>query len=216
MSTASSIVSSSEISNLKSEFPTPAPAASQSQISDRRLAANRANAQKSTGPKTDEGKQISSQNSTTHTLHSATLHLPRMHALEPDLRADLNPQGPLQEFLFQRLLSLAARLDTLHDAEEALFSRLELARKESHDQLKSCNSNRWFESHPHLPGPAETLADYLTHDADPVLRLHHLEMRLHRTFHAALRQLRDLQKNKTAQNEPTGIPAEKSQPACDQ
>ena len=35
-------------------------------VSEKRLAANRANAQKSTGPKTPQGKAYSSQNATTH------------------------------------------------------------------------------------------------------------------------------------------------------
>jgi hypothetical protein len=45
--------------------PTPKPVAS---ISDAQLAANRANAQLSTGPKTETGRAISSQNRTTHGL----------------------------------------------------------------------------------------------------------------------------------------------------
>jgi len=40
------------------------------QLSDAQLAANRANAQKSTGPRTEEGKARSSQNATTHGLYS--------------------------------------------------------------------------------------------------------------------------------------------------
>src|SRR5207248_801088 len=49
--------SNSEISNLKSEIPNP-----KLQISPRRLAANRANALKSTGPKSPKGKTRSSKN----------------------------------------------------------------------------------------------------------------------------------------------------------
>jgi hypothetical protein len=51
------------------DFPEPgAPLPSLSQITPARLAANRDNAQKSTGPKTNEGKAISSQNRTKHGL----------------------------------------------------------------------------------------------------------------------------------------------------
>ncbi|QOY86804.1 hypothetical protein [Paludibaculum fermentans] len=45
-------------------------------ISERRLAANRANAQKSTGPRTAEGKLRVSQNATRHNLYSGPHHLP--------------------------------------------------------------------------------------------------------------------------------------------
>ena len=39
-------------------------------ISDAQMAANRANAQKSTGPRTEEGKAISSQNALKHGVYS--------------------------------------------------------------------------------------------------------------------------------------------------
>ncbi|QOY88960.1 hypothetical protein [Paludibaculum fermentans] len=45
-------------------------------ISERRLAANRANAQKSTGPRTAEGKLRVSQNATRHNLYSGPHRLP--------------------------------------------------------------------------------------------------------------------------------------------
>src|SRR4051794_4372022 len=55
--------SQSEISNPKSEIPKP--------LSKKRLAANRANAAKSTGPKTPKGKQPPAQNPLKHGLRSA-------------------------------------------------------------------------------------------------------------------------------------------------
>jgi hypothetical protein len=45
-------------------------------ISERRLAANRANAQKSTGPRTAEGKRRVSKNACRHNLYSKLHHLP--------------------------------------------------------------------------------------------------------------------------------------------
>ena len=45
-------------------------------VSDAKLAANRANAQHSTGPTTDRGKAISSQNATTHGLTGGPVVLP--------------------------------------------------------------------------------------------------------------------------------------------
>ena len=45
------------------------------EISEAKLAANRRNAQKSTGPRTDEGKRVSSLNAVTHGLRAETLVL---------------------------------------------------------------------------------------------------------------------------------------------
>jgi hypothetical protein len=45
-------------------------------VSERRLAANRANAQKSTGPHTPKGRRRSSLNATRHDILSPVLHLP--------------------------------------------------------------------------------------------------------------------------------------------
>ena len=46
-------------------------------ISAKQLAANRRNAQHSTGPKTPEGKQRSSLNATRHGILSQVIHLPK-------------------------------------------------------------------------------------------------------------------------------------------
>src|SRR5258705_440551 len=70
-------------------------------VSDRKLRANRANAQKSTGPKTNEGKQRSSQNASTHALFSRELLLSHedqliFHTLRKHARA--NPDLPFCPF----------------------------------------------------------------------------------------------------------------------
>ncbi|MBS1827378.1 MAG: hypothetical protein JST93_18830 [Acidobacteria bacterium] len=76
---------------------------SQSQID-----ANRANAQHSTGPRSDAGKATVSQNATRHGLSSKYLPLseaerPLFEELEADLRQRINPAGALQESIFMEL-----------------------------------------------------------------------------------------------------------------
>jgi hypothetical protein len=72
------------------------------------IAANRANAQKSTGPRTDEGKIRASQNSLRHGLCSA---IPEMHDegdqhqdhLFDALREEYQPVGPTEEILVYKM-----------------------------------------------------------------------------------------------------------------
>src|SRR4051794_5646293 len=67
-------------------------------VSDKKCAANRRNAGKSTGPRTDAGKLVSSRNAVTHGLFCRDLVLPgeddaellRFHAA---MLADLRPRG---------------------------------------------------------------------------------------------------------------------------
>jgi hypothetical protein len=75
-------------------------------------AANRANAQHSTGPRTEAGKAASSQNARKHGLSSQHLPLspeerPLFEQLEADLRSQVNPSGALQESIFIELVAAA-------------------------------------------------------------------------------------------------------------
>src|SRR5690242_17387467 len=72
--------------------------------SEERLAANRANAQKSTGPKTPEGKAASKMNAFKHGLLSREVLVSgededQLTALHEWFREDLSPVGPREEML---------------------------------------------------------------------------------------------------------------------
>lgn len=100
-------------------------------ISEQRLAANRANAQLSTGPSTAEGKATASQNATRHGLLSAKLFLEdedpgEFQVLFSDLASSLNPIGPLELTLVERIAVTMWRQRRLVQAETA---SLTLARK---------------------------------------------------------------------------------------
>jgi hypothetical protein len=77
--------------------------------------ANTANAQLSTGPRTEEGKRQSSQNARTHSLTAHHPVIPEedrtaFDQLRSQLHAEINPQGTLQQIIFEELLHAAWNL----------------------------------------------------------------------------------------------------------
>jgi hypothetical protein len=102
----------------KPSFEPPQTAAAGSEAADlsaAKLAANRANAQKSTGPNTDEGKARSSQNAVKHGMFSHSLGIAAGPLGEnregydtylADLRARYQPEGQEEHTIVDRLASL--------------------------------------------------------------------------------------------------------------
>src|SRR5438046_510616 len=95
-------------------------------LSERRLAANRQNAQKSTGPRTKTGKQKSSQNSTKHGLCSQSPLLPNecgatYQIFENEIYEDLHPTTNLQKHLFSQAASILWKLQRVNDTERELY-----------------------------------------------------------------------------------------------
>ena len=93
---------------------------------EKQIAANRDNAKLSTGPRTEEGKTISSRNNTTHNLTAKGLIIaPGLEddfaQLESGLRTRLQPDGELQEVLFARLLECSWNLQRCRLAERQLY-----------------------------------------------------------------------------------------------
>jgi len=93
---------------------------------DRQIDANRANAQLSSGPRTDTGKAASSRNAATHSLTAKGLIiLPGQEQAftqtESDLRSTLLPAGPLQEIIFTRALESAWTLQRCRFAATSLY-----------------------------------------------------------------------------------------------
>src|SRR5687768_16953668 len=94
-------------------------------ISPQKLAANRANAQHSTGPRTPEGKLRSSKNACTHRLYSPDLLLPGedehlLRTFRRALLADLRPRTPLEAAAADRVVGLNWRLRRVASAEHFL------------------------------------------------------------------------------------------------
>lgn len=97
--------------------------------SEKQIAANRANAQHSTGPRTGDGKAASSRNALRHGLTARGFIIldgqeSAFEQLESALRDSLVPNGPLQEVIFKRALESAWNLERCRLAETTLHSRL--------------------------------------------------------------------------------------------
>jgi hypothetical protein len=95
--------------------------------SPQQIAANRANARKSTGPKTLEGKEIARRNALKHGLTGACVVVPdedvnQVEACFDGFDAELNPQGAVGQFLARRAALLSLRLDRCARAETALVA----------------------------------------------------------------------------------------------
>ena len=103
--------------------------------SRRQIRANRRNARKSTGPKTEAGKAASSANALKHGLTAAeAVVLPEeepedFERLREGVIADLAPAGALQVALAQRIAVLLWRLDRVARLEAELFVHGHLARQ---------------------------------------------------------------------------------------
>ena len=99
----------------------------------KQIRANRRNARKSTGPRSDAGKAASSANALSHGLTAArTVVLPEeepedFELLRQGVIADLAPAGALQEALAQRIALLLWRLDRVARLEAELFAHGQLA-----------------------------------------------------------------------------------------
>ena len=100
---------------------------SSTQASERRLAANRANAQLSTGPKTPEGKAKSSRNAVRTGLTGRTVLLPTDDAAEyekllRELAAEYQPVGRHENELVQALADHTWRLMRIPGLEMAIYA----------------------------------------------------------------------------------------------
>ena len=99
----------------------------QQPISEAKLAANRANAQKSSGPKSEEGKARSSRNAFKHGLYSKQLVLPgedpaALDQLKADLRAEHQPINETEEILVNEMAEQYWRLRRARRLEAELLS----------------------------------------------------------------------------------------------
>jgi hypothetical protein len=108
-------------------------------ISPAKLAANQANAQLSSGPRTEAGKQISSLNALKTALTGKTVLLPTddvaaYETLTSQVVNDFNPATPGERTLVQSLIDTLWRLERITNLEFALYTKgsIEFADEFSH------------------------------------------------------------------------------------
>jgi hypothetical protein len=95
--------------------------------SNKQVQANRRNALKSTGPKTQEGKDVARYNAVKHGLLSQEVLLPdedeaAFRELGERLRAELQPAGELEGMLVDRIIAAYWRLRRLGRVEAGIFA----------------------------------------------------------------------------------------------
>jgi hypothetical protein len=113
-------------------------------VSPRKLAANRQNAARSTGPRTPDGKARSACNASTHRAYCAHLLLPGepedfFHALRDATLERLSPQDALELALADRVVAATWRLRRLQTA-DACLNAMEEA--DVRDQAQQNNDDR--------------------------------------------------------------------------
>ena len=149
--------------------------------------ANQRNAQKSTGPKTDQGKQRCSQNALKHGLRSKHPVIPGEDPIEyqhklDQLRADIRPVNSLEDSLVEQIADTSWRLKRLSRIEAAI-GRYEIERSAA----KSHNAGKDDEQ---ILGNA-----FIGYSLDNLTRLARYEAQLSRRYHRATKELTDLRKN---------------------
>jgi hypothetical protein len=176
-------------------------------VSARKLAANRANAARSTGPRTPEGKARVAMNALRHGLAAHAPLLPdedpnALDALAEAYRNDLRPRGALEEELVARIVGIAWRLRRVARAEEAMWEDDDEYRVQD---AKVNKAMRIVHNIPDLPwqtnivpepqSAARFVAAQFYSDGNSALeRLAMYEQRLSRGLHAAIRELNALRK----------------------
>ena len=113
------------------------------------IMANRRNSQKSTGPRTSEGKSVVSQNAVTHGLSARKTVISSERQEDFDLHrdrilAELAPDSPVQTILAERIVSHSWRLKRIADIQNQTIDELNKkhnTRSSADKLLQSVNSS---------------------------------------------------------------------------
>jgi hypothetical protein len=171
-------------------------------VSEKKLAANRANALKSTGPKTAEGKRVASRNAITHGLFCVDVVLPgedsaAFEVLKIEMLQAFKPQHAGELLLVERMVIAQWHL-----------RRLRRIDQRSHPGLHQHLIKHWthYKEFPEEPQPDEWTASkvLLTGNGSESREKH--EYRLEASIHRNLRELRKLRTPIRGYQEPESCP----------
>lgn len=95
---------------------------------DAQITANQANAKLSTGPTTEEGKEVCSMNAMKHGIRSLKLLLQgddpaELESLREALYHELNPEGTEEKFCVDQMIAAKWKLRRVEDAEHRVLSK---------------------------------------------------------------------------------------------
>jgi hypothetical protein len=165
---------------------------------DKQIAANRLNAQNSTGPRTPEGKAISARNARTHGLTSTEL---LTDFEEPDkddlvnlaaaLKQQYDPQSEMEFILVEQMISAAWRLRRIRRIEtrQYLHSGADLGETREHTGDRYDDETQVFRTDCKGPRLFDTLSRH--------------ESRLERSLYRALKELERIQSPRPPDASPT-------------
>jgi len=155
--------------------------------SERQIAANRENAQKSTGPKTPEGRAAVRLNGVKHGLSAETLVLmgenqADFDALIDSFEAEYQPATPTEELLVRQLVMAAWRQLRLYRAEAGFI------RNEDRDRREAYRPDPYLALNPDCQLGRIALGDAVNQNV--LLNFHRFEVRLERSMRHAIQELR--------------------------
>ena len=168
-------------------------------------AANRRNAQLSTGPRTPEGKAAVRLNALKHglTAENAVISLEDQEAFDELLSSfldDLQPSGPLETALVHQAVMAQWRLVRCRGIETGFF------------ELGVSNHQDTFEERQISHSQPQKLAFVFRWDPDPFVTLSRYEARIERSFYRALHELQHLQADRKTNSVEQTQPAPQTQP----
>ena len=149
---------------------------------DRQIAANRANALKSTGPRTPEGKAASSANALKSGIYARDTVVAgedpaRLEALRDSLYETHRPEHADERILVDSIISNAWSLERLRKCQTQLWDRMMRTGEQNYD-------------------PAHNLSNAFPRNEDHFIKLQRLINAADRGFHRALTGLLRLQKER--------------------
>ena len=177
---------------------------------DKQRAANKRNAQQSTGPRTEEGKRKSSLNAIRHGLFAKNYDMSPEEKVEHDqlLQSYLdhyNPEDPITLDLVQELAMAKTRQKRVW-AMEAASLRIELERQRKEFDRDFPNEK--------VEGRMALAFEWLVDESNGTESLRRYEGQLHRQWHRVLNQLerRIPPRKEKSQNEPNSAEAVPGKP----